>query len=96
MTHFQSHQHALAQPQPPAHPQPPAQPPRPFARQLTALLALFAVLNTACSSTHLDPAYNRYAPTNGDPTILRRLDHIADSAREVLDNLDERIENVVY
>lgn len=54
------------------------------------------MLATAGCSTRNDPGYNRYAPTDGDPGVLRRIESIVDIPAEALDNLDERLENKLY
>jgi hypothetical protein len=42
-----------------------------------------------------DPSYNRYAPNNGDPTLLQRAERLVDSAEDALDNGQQRLENVL-
>jgi hypothetical protein len=44
----------------------------------------------------LDPSYNRYAPTDGDPTVLEHAQGAVDAAGNLLDKIDQRIENAVY
>lgn len=54
------------------------------------------MLATAGCSTRNDPGYNRYAPTDGDPGVLRRIESVVDIPVDTLDNLDERLENELY
>lgn len=58
---------------------------------LVLLLAAFA----GCS-TRNDPAYNPYCPLDGDPGLMGRMDQLNQAADEALDNLDERLENILY
>ncbi len=60
-------------------------------------LALILLVSTiAGCSLRDDHRYNRYAPTDGDPTVLQRTDALMQAAQDALDNVDRRIENVVY
>jgi hypothetical protein len=40
--------------------------------------------------------FNPYAPNNGDPTVLQRVQGAVDAADKALDNLDQLQENMVY
>jgi hypothetical protein len=57
---------------------------------------LAAVLAGGGCSVRNDPGYNRYAPADGDATIMERLEHAMDRATEAVDNADRRMENAVY
>lgn len=66
-------------------------------RRSAALLAAVAVtlaLLAACS-LHNDPHYNPYAPTGGDPSLVRAADRIMNAAGEGVDNFQRRLDNIV-
>lgn len=54
-----------------------------------------ALIVAAGCSTRDDPTYNRYCPANGDPTVLELGEGAMDLAGDALDNLDERLDNVI-
>jgi hypothetical protein len=62
---------------------------------LASSLLVAALGPSGCSTTQ-DPHYNRWAPTEGRPTLLRQVERGPDALGEALDNLDERVENAAY
>ncbi len=71
-------------------------PTRPRLRTATAaLVALLAVLLPACT-TRDDVHFNRYAPANGDPTLLQAADSCTDQAEWLVRDLDTRLEHGLY
>lgn len=63
---------------------------------MPAVACLLAALPLCGCSTRHDPGYNAYAPPRGRATVLQTTDRAADFPLEALDNLDARIENMVY
>ncbi|MBN2446539.1 MAG: hypothetical protein JXO22_07435 [Phycisphaerae bacterium] len=47
-------------------------------------------------SPHLDPGFNPYSRCTGERTVLERADDAINQAGQALDNLDQRIENIMY
>ena len=54
------------------------------------------ILPLSGCSHHLDPGYNPYCRSTGDRTVLERADDVVNQAAQALDNLDQRIENIMY
>ena len=60
------------------------------------LAALSLLVLPACRSTQTDPRYNRYCPNDGDPTLLDRGESCIDTAEEILNNVEERVEHRLF
>ncbi|MBK9121131.1 MAG: hypothetical protein IPM18_16235 [Phycisphaerales bacterium] len=58
-------------------------------------LAVLMLLAPLGCSLHDDPHYNPYAPTGGDPTLLRAADELMNVAGEGVDNLQRRLDNII-
>lgn len=70
------------------------QPPRFRVRVLTPVL-IGAMISAGCT-TRDDVHFNRYAPANGDATLLESADDCVDGAEWLVRDLDARLEHGVY
>jgi hypothetical protein len=57
--------------------------------------ALALVVATGCSVRD-DSHFNRFNATDNAPSVLRAVDQVLDIPADALDNLDQRVENLVY
>ena len=69
--------------------------PRRYCAAGPVLLALSAWAVTGCTPQR-DPAFNPYAHQIGDRPALDALQHAADQLADGVDNIDRRLENVLY
>lgn len=58
------------------------------------LITAIVLLGVGCQQP--SPTYNRYAPTLQSGSVLETADDLVQSAHDVLDTIDQRVENVVY
>lgn len=65
-------------------------------RQIGALLLVGCALTTAGCSTTQDPHYNPYASPIRDQGALDHAEDALGAAEQALDNLDARLENIIY
>jgi hypothetical protein len=61
----------------------------------TLSLALLPVLGAGCSIRN-DPSANRFRPRDEDLRLMSRASQYERMAGQALDNLDERLENILY
>lgn len=68
---------------------------RKLGRLSVAVLILVVGAAAGCSTRH-DPDFNVYAPPRSGRTVLEAADAMMNAAGQALDNLDARMENLVY
>jgi len=62
---------------------------------LGLLAATGLVVSMSGCNLRDEPGYNRYAPTNGEPTPVKRAEGLMNLAGRALDSLDEVIDNTI-